>query len=178
MADYAGFELIKRGKMRPEGVEARGKSLFFPADHTLGVSADHANVRICGKWTDRLFEESDKVTEGPFTIELIGRTYFYTVSDPEQPGEAEYLNPPSYPALLKITDLTDKSVFTVRTFHLTLRVSDGNKIEVTRLDRSDLPGGPRGARIAYYGCPTADETEGVVSESMLTEFEGFSDVEL
>ena len=40
------------------------------------------------------------------------------------------------------------------------------------------PGRPGGGNARFYGCPMAEEVDGLVPDSMLTEFKGFSDIEL
>ncbi len=84
----------------------------------------------------------------------------------------------------RIEDQTAGIVYRTVTLFFTVRTDRPNGIVFssstagTGVPGRPRPGRPGGGNARFYGCPMAEEVDGLVPDSMLTEFKGFSDIEL
>lgn len=123
--------------------------------------------------------------KGPFSLCLKNGQTCIDVVTPSVLSSIQFLNPPSYEVDYTVTNKTTGMTYTMLSWGIKIETIPGRMVRITPKTRRSVSSWGDGGNSEYdrpmevlYGCPSADDVEGLVSESMLTEFEGFIDVEL
>ncbi len=181
MAGYSAFETIREGR-EINKTNVQGKNMLqFPGDHSLKISFNRwGNIRVDGMPLEAVLGGKKTGYRGPFRLDRGDNFIRIRMEFPDKEGIIEFLHPASYFAVFFIEDEKSGAVYRTETWRLSAEAnpSSGGKGAIV-ISRTDRPNAGRfgGAAVSLYGCPTAEETEGMVPGCMLTEFEGYDDVE-